>query len=97
MPRKRKNYSSKFKTRVALEAVKEHLTMSEIASKYKIHPNMVSQWKKQLLEEVGTIFEDKRKNNRDKKEKSGEELISHLYREIGQMKVEVDFLKKKTF
>ncbi len=94
MARKRKNYSSPFKTKVALEAVKEYLTTSEIAGKYEVHPNMVSLWKKQLLEGVGTIFEDKRKI---KKDKSDEELVDRLYREIGQMKVEVDFLKKKTW
>ena len=61
MARKRKNYNSTFKTKEALEVSKEYLTTSEIAGKYEVHPNMVSLWKKQLLEGANTIFEDKRK------------------------------------
>ena len=92
MGRKRKNYSSRFKTKVALEAVKDQLTISEIASKYEVHPNMVSTWKRQLLEGATEIFEDKRKKKSDAKP---EQQVEHLYQQIGQMKVEADWLKKK--
>ncbi len=92
MAKKRKNYSAKFKTKVALEAVKEQLTLSEIASKYEVHPNLVTQWKKKLLDGTESIFLDKR----SKKESNNEELVDDLYRQIGQMKVETDWLKKKT-
>ncbi len=92
MAKSRRNYSDKFKTKVALEALKEQLTLSEIARKYEIHPNMVSQWKSQLLEGSTSIFQDKRKS----KTNSEEELINTLYQQIGQLKVEADWLKKKT-
>ena len=89
---KRKNQSDKFKTKVALEALKEQLTISEIESKYEIHPNLVSQWKKRLLDRSESAFNDKRKQKNDNDEK----LVDNLYRQIGQLKVEVDWLKKKT-
>jgi transposase-like protein len=92
MSNNRKNYSVKFKTKVALEAVKEQLTISEIASKYEVHPNLVTQWKKKLLEGSEAVFEDKRK----KKQDNEEELVDDLFRQIGQMKYEIDWLKKKT-
>jgi transposase-like protein len=92
MSNNRKNYSVKFKTKVALEAVKEQLTISEIASKYEVHPNLVTQWKKKLLERSEAVFEDKRK----KKQDNEEELVDDLFRQIGQMKYEIDWLKKKT-
>ncbi len=92
MTNKRKNYSSKFKQKVALEAIKEQLTISEIAGKYEVHPNLVTQWKKKLLEGSEAVFEDKR----TKKTETKEELVEELYRQIGQMKYEIDWLKKKT-
>ena len=92
MANKKKNYSVQFKTKVALEAVKEYLTISEIASKYEVHPNLVTQWKKKLIEGSEAVFEDKRK----KKQNTEEELVDNLYRQIGQMKYEIDWLKKKT-
>jgi len=92
MAKARRNYSDKFKTKVALEALKEQLTISETAKKYEIHPNIVTQWKKRLLEGAESVFQDKRKN----KDSSDEELVDTLYRQIGQLKVETDWLKKKT-
>jgi len=89
---KRKNHNSIFKTKVALEAIKELNTISEIAARHEIHPNMVSKWKTQLVEGASEIFEDKRKTKSKKKE---EDLTEQLYQQIGQMKVENDFLKKK--
>jgi transposase len=89
---KRKNHNSIFKTKVALEAIKELNTISEIAARHEIHPNMVSKWKTQLVEGASEIFEDKRKNRANKKE---EDITEQLYQQIGQMKVENDFLKKK--
>jgi transposase len=89
---KRKNHNSSFKTKVALEAIKELNTISEIAAKYEIHPNMVSKWKTQLIDGAQEIFEDKRKHRSNKKE---EDITEQLYQQIGQMKVENDFLKKK--
>lgn len=88
----RKRYDASFKAKVALEAIKGELTISEIASKTGVHPNQISKWKKQALEELPGIFSRVRKKRKEKPE----ELESELYKQIGQMKVELDWLKKKS-
>lgn len=88
---KRKRYDSKFKANVALEAIKDHKTISQIASEYGIHPNQVTHWKKQLLSGVADIFSDPRK-----KSATSDPSTDELYRQIGQLKVELDWLQKKT-
>lgn len=88
----RKNHSAAFKGKVALEALKGEKTIAELSSEYGVHSNQIGQWKKRLLDEIPGIFSDRRK----KKEKKSEELTSELYRQIGQLKVEVDWLKKKS-
>ena len=88
MPRKR--YSAVFKSKVALEALKGQKTISEIASEYEVHPNQVSQWKSQLRDGIENVFTDPRRSNgSEEKEKD------KLYQEIGRLKVELDWLKKK--
>jgi transposase len=88
MPKKR--YTAAFKSKVALEAIKGQKTISEIASEYEVHPNQVSQWKRQLREGIEDVFSDPRKSGRSEaKEKD------RLYQEIGRLKVELDWLKKK--
>ena len=89
---KRKQYDSQFKAKVALEAVKNQQTIAQIASEYGIHPNQVGQWKKQLLEALPKVFI----NRKTETEKANEKLIDELYRQIGQLKVELDWLKKKS-
>lgn len=91
MRKMRRSLDGVLKARVALEAVKEEKTISEIASKYEIHPNQIRQWKKELLEALPAFFSDRRK----KGEHDREELESELYRQIGQLKVELEWLKKK--
>lgn len=87
----RKTYPPAFKARVALEALKEQRTINEIASEYGVHPNLVSQWKKQMQEGLPGLFcERGRKNERDE-----EQLRARLYQQIGQLQVELDWLKKK--
>ena len=87
----RKSYSGELKARVALEAIKGQRTINEIASEYGVHPNQIVQWKKQATEELPALFSDKRK----KKEASEQQLQAQLYQQIGQLKVELDWLKKK--
>jgi len=88
----RKSYNAAFRAKVALEAVKEEKTLAELSSLYGVHANQISRWKKQLLESLPDLFTDRRK----KKDKQQEELIEELYRQIGQLKVELDWLKKKS-
>jgi putative transposase len=88
MPKKR--YTATFKSKVALEAVKGQRTISEIASEYEVHPNQVSQWKRQLCNGIENVFTDPRRSNR-----SEEKEKDRLYQEIGRLKVELDWLKKK--
>ncbi|MCD6532577.1 MAG: transposase [Deltaproteobacteria bacterium] len=88
----RKNYSASFKAKVVLEAVKKEKTISQLSSEYGVHSNQINQWCKRVLEELPDIFSQKRK----KRGKDTEELQSELYQQIGQLKVELDWLKKKS-
>lgn len=88
----RKSHSAAFKAKVALEAIKENRTSAELSSAYGVHTTMITRWKKQLLEQIPDVFSDKTK----RKDKNTEELISSLYQQIGQLKVELDWLKKKS-
>lgn len=87
----RKRYDAAFKAKVALEAIKNERTIAEIASEYGVHPNQIAKWKRQVLEELPKVFSGKR----DKDERGGQELIEQLYQQIGQLKVELDWVKKK--
>lgn len=82
------NHNSVFKAKVALEAVKEEKTIAQIGSEYGVYPNQVGQWKKHILKELPLLFSDKRK----KSEKEGEALNDELYKQIGQLKVENEWL-----
>jgi transposase len=88
----RKRYDATFRAKVALEAVKGEKTLAELSSEFGVHPNQISKWRRQLLELLPELFTDRRK----KKDIDHEELISELYRQIGQLKVELDWLKKKS-
>jgi putative transposase len=92
MTTQRKRYSAEFKARVALEVLKGQRTLNEIASDYGVHPTQLTAWKKQILEELPQIFSDKRV----KANKEQEALQDRLYQQIGQLKVELDWLKKKS-
>jgi transposase-like protein len=91
MATQRKQYSPEFKARVALEALKEQETLAEIGSRFGVHPVVVGQWKKQLRDGVPQVFADRRR----KPDRATEELQAQLYQQIGQLKVELDWLKKK--
>ncbi len=87
----RKRYDSRFKAQVVLEALKNQRTMAEIASEYGVHVNQITKWKRRVLDELPGIFS----NKRERDQRDNETLQSELYRQIGQLKVELDWLKKK--
>lgn len=91
MARQRRRFDGRFKARVALEAVRSVKTISEIARQFKVHPNQVTLWKKQLLEGADQAFE----STGAKAEKSDEPDAAALYEQIGRLKVELEWLKKK--
>ena len=86
----RKRYSAEEKTRVAIEAIKGQKTLNELAAEYGVHPSQITQWKKQALEEISSGFSA----GRARRERSDEALVASLYQEIGQLKMELDWLKK---
>ena len=91
MGRQRRTFSSALKARVALEAIKGHRSVSELAGEHQVHPSQITQWKKQLLDSAEQVFSDGRATEK----KDQEELLGKLYQQIGQMKVELDWLQKK--
>jgi len=86
----RRKFTAEFKSKVATEALQERATLSELSKRYEIHPNLIVQWKKALVENGFKIFQDAHpeKDDRDK-------LIETLYKEIGSLTMDVNFLKKK--
>lgn len=91
MKTQRKRHSAEFKAKVALEAIKGQNTINEIAAKYQVHPNLVTQWKKLALQALPQIFSDPNR----RADHQREQLEATLYQQIGQLKVELDWLKKK--
>ena len=93
MSRIRKQHNSQFKAKVALDAAKNEKTLSQLSQKYSVHATQIGQWRKELLEHMHEVFEDRRSRKR------GEDLLhsnDELYEQIGRLKVENDFLKKKS-
>jgi putative transposase len=91
MSTQRKQYSAEFKARVALEALKGFKTVNELASIYGVHPTQIAHWKHRLQKEMPEIFSVRR----DQQTRDQEALQARLYQQIGQRKVELDWLKKK--
>jgi transposase-like protein len=89
--RMRKRYEASFKARVALAAVKGDKTLSELASEYSVHGNLVSQWKRRLLTDVPRVFEERP----DEAQRDHQAVVEELHRQIGQLHVELAWLKKK--
>jgi transposase len=87
----RRKHDAAFKAKVALESVKGEKTIAQLSSEYGVHPNQIGQWRKRLLKELPDIFSGRRK----KSEQDKDGLEAELYRQIGQLKVELDWLKKK--
>ena len=92
MPNVRKRHTAEFKAKVGLEALRGVKTINEIGQEYGVHPVMVGQWKKEILEQAKTLFEGKRGPNPI----AGHREPELLYSEIGKLKMELDWLKKKS-
>jgi len=93
MGKKRNRPNAPFKAKVALAAVKEVKTISELASQYRVHPTQIHQWKRQLIERAEEIFSTPASRARAGEEE--EALQAKLYEEIGRLKVELEWVKKK--
>jgi transposase len=91
--RSRRKFSAEFKAKVVIEALKERSSLEEIARKYEIHPNQIGTWKKEFLANAAIVFASEEKKSADKNQQ--EALLDKLYSQIGQQKVEIDWLKKK--
>lgn len=88
MKKKRRKFTSAFKARVAIEALKERETLAELSKRFEVHPNMISKWKQEFLEKSAEVFEKKGK------EQDQEKDLEDLYTKIGKLEMENDFLKK---
>ncbi len=91
MSKTRRNHGAAFKAKVALEALKGESTVAEIAAKHGIHPTLVNEWKRHVTEGVSSLFE----KSGDRKEKAAAATTDELYKQIGQLKVECDFLARR--
>lgn len=88
----RKNHDAAFKAKVGLEALKGDKTMAELSSEFGVHANQIRQWRQKLVDELPGVFSDRRRKN----DKETEAVTTELYCQIGQLKVELDWLKKKS-
>ena len=89
MIKKRKQYSPAFKAKVALGALKNEESAAELAAKYEVHPTMITNWKRELTQGAAELFDKGQKTK-----KQHDNTVDELYRQIGQLKVENDFLSK---
>jgi transposase len=89
MTKNRRKHSPSFKARVALEALKGEKTVAQIAGRYEVHPNLVTKWRKQLQDQAAGVFGE----GQVRKKQQDENLVAQLYQQIGQLKVERDFLE----
>lgn len=92
MSKRRRKYSAEFKAKVVLEVLKENETLSEIAGRHGIHPNQIAKWKRTLLERAPELFSDTGRNEALKRADHEDDL----YKKIGQLQIELDWLKKKS-
>ena len=86
----RRKFTTQFKTKLVLEALKERKTTTELAQKFNVSPQQISTWKREFVDNAELVFKTKRRNKKEETEEQQNELL----RVIGQQKVEIDFLKK---
>jgi transposase len=89
----RKKFSSEFKAKVALEAIKGQKTIPELSAQYKVHSTQITRWKQQVINGLPEIFS----NSHERETKDHEQQINELYQQIGKLQVENDFLKKAVY
>ena len=92
MTKKRRQYSAEFKFKVALEAAKGTRTLNELASEMEVHPNQISDWKRRLLDEGASVFQ----TNGTSQQRQHEAEQAELYEQIGRLKMELEWLKKRS-
>ena len=90
MSKKRNHYSAEFKAKVAVAALRNDETMAELATRFGVHPTMINAWKRSVVESAAEIFQKGHKSR-----KHSETQVDELYRQIGKLQVERDFLSKK--
>ncbi|MEI7935030.1 MAG: transposase [Chlorobiaceae bacterium] len=93
MKQTRRKFNPEFKTKVVIEALGERLTLTELAQKYELHPNQITLWKREFLDRAPEVFSKGEKAQKTEEDFTRE--AEQLYKTIGQLKVEVDWLKKK--
>ncbi len=92
--KKRKSYSPQFKAEIVMKVLREEQSISQIASEHGIHPNLISQWKKQFISDAAVVFKDENKPLKKQKARY-EKKIESLYTEVGKLTTQLSWLKKK--
>ena len=92
MTQKRRRFSSEFKARVVRAALREDKTLAQLASEFDVHPNQITEWKRQAIESLPEVFSRKKK----RQQQDNQQLIDRLYQQIGELQVDVNWMKKKS-
>jgi transposase len=92
MTQKRRQFSSEFKARVVRAALREDKTLAQLASEFDVHPNQITEWKRQALDTLPEVFSKKREHQ----QQDQQALVDRLYRQIGELQVDVNWMKKKS-
>jgi putative transposase len=92
MTQKRRQFSAEFKARVVRAALREDKTLAQLASEFDIHANQITEWKRQVLESLPEVFSKKREHQ----QQDQQALVDRLYRQIGELQVDVNWMKKKS-
>ena len=90
----KKTYTTEFKAKLVLELLREELTISQLSSKYEVHPNQITRWRKAVVEGMPELLEDRRR--KDVKVAEQQALIQELYAQIGELTAQLNWIKKKS-